>query len=110
MQDLQIEMSQTRKTLNECLLFYKNNGIKKAESEMKYNIARRIEFLRLHVEDKVAWTACNDLAKGEPNVAKLRFERDLRKSDYECCLEKILQLKVELRIIENEMMAERKGM
>ena len=110
MQDLQIEMSATRKQLNECLIFYKQNGRTLADAEMKYNIARRKEFLRLHISDGVAWTACSDLAKGDEEVAKLRFERDLRKSDYECCLEKILQLKIELRIIENEMNAERRGM
>lgn len=110
MQDLQIAMSETRKQLNECLIFYKNNGRKLAEAEQNYKIALRKEVFRLHVEDKVAWTACQDLAKGDETVAKLRMERDIRKSDYECCYEKILQLKVELRILENEIGAERQGM
>jgi hypothetical protein len=103
-------MSATRKQLNECLIFYKNNGRNLAEAEMQYRIAYRKEIFRLHIEDKVAWTACADLAKGDDNVAKLRFTRDVRKSDYESCYEKILQLKTELKIIENEMSAERQGM
>jgi hypothetical protein len=109
-QDLIIEMSKARKELNECLLFYKNNGRKLAESEMKYRIALRKEFLRLHIEDKVAWTACGELARGEESVAKLRLERDIRKSDYDVTYEKILQLKTEIRILENEIGAERKGL
>lgn len=110
MQDLQLAMSETRKQLNECLIFYKNNGRKLAEAEQKYRIAYRKEVFRLHLMDSVAWTACSDLAKGDEEVAKLRMERDIRKSDYESCYEKILQLKVELRILENEMDAERRGM
>lgn len=109
-QDLMHDMSSTRKQLNECLIFYKNNGRQLADAEMKYRIALRQEVFRLHIEDKVAWTACQDLARGKEEVAKLRFERDVRKSDYECCYEKILQLKIELRILENEISAERQGM
>lgn len=103
-------MSSTRKQLNECLIFYKNNGRKLAEADMKYRIAYRKEVFRLHEVDGVAWTACSDLAKGDEEVAKLRFERDVRKSDYESCYERILQLKTELRILENEISAERQGM
>lgn len=110
MQDLQAAMSETRRQLNECLIFYKNNGHQLAEAERKYRIAYRKEIFRLHETDGVAWTACPELARGDEEVAKLRYERDIRKSDYECCLEKILQLKIELRIIENEMSAERRGM
>ena len=105
-----IEMSGIRKQLNECLLFYKNCGRQLADAEKKYKIAMRKEFLRLHMVDKVAWTACSELCKGDEVVAELRFTRDIRKSDYECCFEKILQLKIELRITENEMMNERKGL
>ena len=110
MQDLQNAMSETRRSLNECLIFYKNNGRKLAEAEQKYRIAYRKEVFRLHLMDGVAWTACSDLAKGDEEVAKLRLERDIRKSDYDSCYERILQLKVELRILENEMDAERRGM
>jgi hypothetical protein len=81
-----------------------------SEAEMKYRIAYRKEVFRLHHEDSVAWTACGEMARGDEGVAKLRFERDMRKSDYESCYEKILQLKTELRIIENEITAERQGM
>lgn len=110
MQDLINELSAARKQLNECLVFYKNNGRQLADAEMKYRIALRKEFLRLKLEDGVAWTACGELARGQEEVAKLRYTRDIRKSDYDCCYEKILQLKTELRILENEIEAERKGL
>jgi len=110
MQDLVIEMSQIRKQLNECLVFYKNCGRVLAAAERDYRIKLRVEFLRLHMVDGVAWTACSELARGDVEVAELRFTRDLRKSDYECTLEKILVLKSELRIVENDMNNERKGL
>jgi hypothetical protein len=109
MQDLMNELSEARKLLNECLVFYKNTGRQLADAELKYRVALRKEFLRLKLEDGVAWTACGELARGEETVAQLRFTRDLRKSDYLCTYEKILQLKTELRIIEGEIEAERKG-
>jgi len=109
-QDLMRDMSTARKTLNECLIFYKNNGRALADAEYKYRIALRKEVFRLHVEDSVAWTACQDLARGDEAVAKLRLERDIRKSDYESCYEKILALKMEIKIIENEVNAERSAM
>jgi len=115
-QDLIQALSETRKQLNECLIFYKNNGRKLAEAEMNYRIALRKEMLKLKISGAsegcgpVAWTVCDDLARGEETVAKLRFERDIRKSDYDSCYEKILQLKTELRILENEIAAERQGM
>jgi len=103
-------MNDARRQLNECLIFYKNNGRKLAKAEMEYRIALRKEVFRLHEEDGVAWTACETLARGNEKVAELRFKRDIRKADYEACYEKILQLKTELRILENEIQAERQGM
>jgi hypothetical protein len=110
MQDLVNEMSTLRKQLNECLVFYKNTGRLLAESERDYRVALRKEFLRLHIQDGVAWTACGELARGEDNVAELRLKRDIRKSDYEVTYEKILQLKTEIRILENEINSERQGL
>jgi hypothetical protein len=109
-QDLMQTLSATRRQLNECLIFYKNVGRKLAEAERLYKIAYRKEVFRLHIEDGVAWTACEGLAKGDETVAKLRMERDIRKSDYDSTYEKILALKAELRIIENEISFERRGM
>ena len=109
MQDLQIERAAIRKTLNECLLFYRNCGRSLAGAERDFRVSLRKEFLRLHIEDNVAWTACEGLAKGDKDVADLRFTRDIRKSDYQVTYEKILVLKSELKIVEGDMFAERQG-
>jgi hypothetical protein len=109
MQDLINQRTELIKQLNTAVNFYQNTGHQLAKSEMEYRIASRQEILRLHVSDGVAWTSCESLAKGDDKVAKLRFTRDIRKSDYECGYEKILQIKTEIRILEGQIEAERNG-
>lgn len=109
-QDLILAMREQRKLLIECVDAMKHTGRKLAEAEWKYRIAYRKEVLRLHEEDKVAWTACGDLAKGDDVVGELRFKRDIYKSDYDVCTEKINAIKLELRLLEGEIEAERRGM
>lgn len=109
MQDLMIELSEARKQLNNSLEDYKKIGRTLAQAEMEYKIALRKEILRLKLESKVAWTACSELAKGDENVANLRFDRDVKSSEYNCAFEKINATKIELRILENEVEAMRRG-
>jgi hypothetical protein len=80
-----------------------------AQATKDYKIALRKEILRLRVEDKVAWTACYELALGEDTVADLRFKRDIKQSDYDVCIEKINSVKLEIRLLENEISMERMG-
>lgn len=109
MQDISKAMQETRTQLIDCVDAYKVVGRQLATAERDYKIALRQEILRLHMADGVAWTSCTELAHGEEKVADLRYKRDLRKSDYAVCYEKILQLKLELKILEGEAMAIRHG-
>jgi len=47
-----------------------------ADAEHAYRVALASEIVRQH-NDGVAWTVCQDLARGEPKVAGLRKARDL---------------------------------
>jgi hypothetical protein len=105
-QDLINFFREQRVLLIDCVDAMKHTGRKLAESEYKYKIALRKEILRLHVEDKVAWTACYDMARGLEEVALLRMKRDIHKSDYECCVEKINAVKMEIRLLEKEIYGE----
>lgn len=109
-QDLYNLQKEQRKLLSETVKAMKNTGRRLAEAERNYRIAYRKEVFRLHIQDEVAWTACADLAKGGEEVAALRFERDKLKSDYEVCLEKLNQLKLEIRILETEIQEDKRGM
>lgn len=48
-----------------------------AETERQYRLALTKKILHLHAQEGVAWTACDVIARGEENVAKLRYERDV---------------------------------
>jgi hypothetical protein len=52
---------------------------KLAEAERQYRLALAKEILRLKAQDGVAWTACEHIARGESNVADLRYARDVAK-------------------------------
>jgi hypothetical protein len=46
-----------------------------AERTYRELLTKRIFFL--HTDQKVAWTACETIARGEPDVAQLRERRDI---------------------------------
>ena len=47
-----------------------------AEKERLYRMALAKEILRLHAKG-VAWTSAQDLARGEEEVARLKYDRDV---------------------------------
>jgi hypothetical protein len=67
--------SKTAQRLTEDLLRSTSKNF--AEAEKAYRIALASEIVRQHAEEKVAWTACQDLARGAPAVANLRMLRDI---------------------------------
>jgi hypothetical protein len=102
-QDLVLKLREARNKLIDTVDDMKSTGRYLATAERDYRIALRKEVLRLHIDDGVAWTSCDSLAKGEDNVAKLRFKRDVYKSDYETAQELIMQIKLEIRLLESEI-------
>lgn len=49
---------------------------KRAAAEQAYRVALAKRIISAHVEG-VAWTACQDIARGNEEVAGLRYERDV---------------------------------
>lgn len=50
-----------------------------AAKEKAYRMELAKEIVRQHAEDGVAWSVTSDLARGNPHVAQLRYERDVAK-------------------------------
>lgn len=48
-----------------------------AEAERQYRMALAQKIVTLHAEG-TAWTACQDVAKGDEKVARLRYDRDVK--------------------------------
>jgi len=108
-QDLVLLLRKQREMLVDSVNAMKVIGRLLAQATKDYKIALRKEILRLRVEDKVAWTACYELALGDEVVADLRFKRDIKQSDYDVCIEKINSVKLEIRILEGEIQQDRRG-
>jgi len=108
MQDLIIEIQELRKELNSAIEVLKRRGQEKAEKERNYRVALSKKILLLR-DEKVPVTIINDLARGDEEIAKLKFERDVAETLYETALQKIYAIKIELGIVQNQMEAEWKG-
>jgi len=58
---------------------------------------------------KTAWTVTTTLARGIPEVADKRFERDTVQGEIDAIREKIYQTKIEIRLLEGEMESIQRG-
>ncbi|WP_130807661.1 hypothetical protein [Senegalia massiliensis] len=108
MQDLIIEIQQLRSTLNLAVNKLKERGQGKAEAEKAYRIALATEILK-HRDNKVPVTIINDICRGDKDIAELKFKRDVAETLYKTAEEKINATKLEIRIVENQLNAIRKG-
>lgn len=84
----------------------RKSGTARAEAEQKYKICLRKEALKLRAEKNMAVTLINQIVYGIPEVAKLRFERDVKEAVYQANLEAINSIKLKLRILENQLSRE----
>lgn len=72
-----------------------------AQKEYLYRMAlsKRLTELRA---DRQPVTHLADIARGEPNIAKLRLDRDIAKGLYDSSQEAINVYKLKIRILENQ--------
>ena len=71
------EIEQKNKELTQSIKLLRQNGIKLAEAERDYKIKLRQEALKLRQDKKMPVTLIAQIIYGVPEVAKLRFERDV---------------------------------
>lgn len=108
MQILVEELERLRKELNDTIEKLEKAGYDKAKTEYLYRVALAKKILLLR-DDKVPVTIINDLARGDPEIAKLKFNRDYAETLYESTFEKLRAVKIELGIVERQMEAIRRG-
>lgn len=100
------EIFQKQEELTACIKHLKQNGIKLAEAERDYKICLRHEALKLRADDNMPVTLINQIIYGVPEVAKKRFDRDIAETMYNTAQEKINTLKLQIRILENQIQRE----
>lgn len=93
-QELEISIRSLRKT-----------GQKYAEAERDYKILLRQEVLKLRDEGQ-AIGVITLTCYGIPSVAEARFKRDTAEAIYKANLEAINSIKLQLRLLENQIQRE----
>jgi len=100
--DLYQELAQKTKQLENSLKVLRQSGTAYAEAERDYKILLRQECLKLR-DEGMAIGMIDKTCYGIPSVAEARFRRDVAECTYKANLEAINTLKLQMRLIENQI-------
>ena len=103
--ELWSELSEKRALLDKAIDTLAKNGYELAARERDYKIAINKKALELRAEDTPV-TLINTIIYGYEDIAKLRFERDTAEVKYNANNEYINTLKLQIRILENQLSRE----
>lgn len=103
--DLYNELMYKIKQLEFSIKELRNSGTKYAEAERDYKILLRQECLKLR-DEGMAIGMIDKTCYGIPSVAEARFKRDVAGAVYKADLENINSLKLQMRLIENQISRE----
>lgn len=104
--DLYEEITKLTNQLDISVKQLRKSGTEYANAEQKYKITLREEALKLRAEENMPVTLINQIIYGVPEVARLRFERDVKEAVYEANKEAINSIKLKLRILEGQLQRE----
>ena len=99
------ELSEKRIMLDKAIEQLANNGYDLAEKEKQYKIAINKKALELRADDTPV-TLINTIIYGYEDIAQLRLNRDIAEVKYNSNLEYINTIKLQIRIIENQLSRE----
>ena len=100
--DLYLEIQQKTKELNISIKKLRETGTTYAEREKEYKIAVNKKALELR-ENGVPVTLIQTVIYGYPEIAEKRFKRDVALTIYEANREAINTLKLQVKILENQL-------
>lgn len=103
--DLYQEMEQKRRELTRCIKELRKSGTAYAEAERAYKVQLRETCLKLRSQD-MAIGMIQLTCYGVPEVARLRFERDVAEAVYTANKEAINSCKLQLRLLESQIQRE----
>lgn len=105
MDDLYQELQQKTKQLEVSIKQLRKSGTDYAEAERDYKILLRSECLKLR-DEGMAIGLIDKTCYGIPSVAEARFKRDVAEAVYKANMEAINSIKLQLRLIENQLQRE----
>lgn len=103
--DLYSELQTKTRQLDASIKQLRYNGIEYAKAEKEYKILLRSECLKLR-DAGMAIGMIDKTCYGIPSVAEARFQRDVAETVYRANLEAIASIKLQLRLIENQLQRE----
>lgn len=106
MYDLVEELNKKNLELTQSIKMLRQNGIDLAQKERDYKIKLRQEALKLRQDDKMPVTLIAQIIYGVPDVADLRFKRDVAEAMYNANQEHINTTKLQIRILESQIQRE----
>lgn len=104
--DLVNELNKLTNQLSVSILKLRETGTDFAEAEKLYKIKLREKVLLLRSEKGMPVTMIPLVVYGDPEVAKLRFERDIKEAIYNANNESINSLKLQIRVLDNQISRE----
>ena len=103
--DIYNELQQKIKELEISIKQLRTSGTNYAQAERDYKVLLRHEVLKLRDEGK-AIGVIDKICYGIPEVAEARFKRDVAKTVYTANLEAINSIKLQMRLLENQIQRE----
>lgn len=103
--ELYQELQSKTKQLDLSIRQLRKSGTEYAEAERAYKILLRQECLKLR-DEGMAIGMIDKTCYGIPSVAEARFKRDVTETVYKANLEAINSIKLQMRLIENQLSRE----
>lgn len=100
--DLWQEIEQKRKELNVCIREMRKSGTAYAQAEREYKVKLREWCLRLRAEG-MPIGLIDKTCYGVPEVADLRFQRDVAETVWKANQEAVNSIKLQIRIIDAQL-------
>ena len=103
--DLWQEIEQKRRELNVCIKEMRKSGTAYAQAEREYKVKLREWCLKLRAQD-MPIGLIDKTCYGIPEVADMRFKRDVAETVWKANQEAVNSIKLQLRILDNQLQRE----
>lgn len=103
--ELYMELQTKTQQLDRSIKQLRVSGTEYAQAEKEYKVLLRQECLRLR-DSGMAIGLIDKTCYGIPSVAEARFKRDVAEAVYKANLEAINSIKLQMRLLENQLQRE----
>ena len=99
--DIVNQINYLQKQLDKSIKLLRQTGEQYAKAYTDYRVALAKELLLLK-DEGYAITLAGDIARGKPEIAKLKFNEISKEAIYKANLESINALKIEIKVLSNQ--------